>query len=91
MRNVHDAQAGFLAFMRQIQNAAAIGPLLDREAFAPVAVAVEIVVADERHVVRFGLRLGAQGQNEEHGQQCATQCALRWCSHTRRRATGWRP
>ena len=46
MRDVHNAEAGLLAFVRQIENAPAVGPLLQRQTFPAVAVSVEIVVAD---------------------------------------------
>ena len=69
MRNVDNADAGFLPFVRQIQDAASIGPLLDSQSFASVAVAIQIVVADQDHVVRFGRGLGAQRQEHESGER----------------------
>ena len=57
MRHIHDAQTGFLSLVGEIQHATAVGELLDREALATVAVAVEVVVADERDVLRFRSRL----------------------------------
>jgi len=51
MCDIHDAHAGFLAFVREVKDAAAIGPLLDSETLATVAIACKIVVTDERHVV----------------------------------------
>ncbi len=51
MRDIDNADAGFLTFVREIQDAASIGPLLDGESFAAVAIAVEIVVGDQDHVV----------------------------------------
>ena len=51
MRDIDNADAGFLAFMSQIKNAPAIRPLLDGESLAAVAIAIEIVMADEDDVV----------------------------------------
>ena len=73
MRNIDDADAGFLPFMSQIEDAPAIGPLLDRESFAAVAIAVEIVVADQGHVAGFGdglceCRRGEQRNGGEQGK-----------------------
>ena len=65
MRNIDDAHAGLLPFMSQVEDAASIGPLLDRESFAPVAIAVEIVVADQNHVVGFRLRLSAERNSRD--------------------------
>ena len=64
MRDIDDADAGLLTLMRQIQHAAAIGPLLDGQAFAAVAIAVEVVMADQDHVVGFRPRLGIHRQNQ---------------------------
>ncbi len=50
MRDIHDAQAGLLPFMSQIEDAPAVGPLLDCQAFPAIAVTVEIVVGDQGHV-----------------------------------------
>ena len=98
MRNIHDAHAGFLAFMRQIKNTPSISPLLDGQSLAAIAVAIEIVVTHQRHVVRFRARLrlhlNSQRQNYETGKranQQPTQCAPRSYPHTPRKATGWRP
>jgi hypothetical protein len=62
------AQAGFLSFMRQVKNAPAIGPLLESEPLASVAVAVEIIVADQDNVVRFRLRLTADRKENDSGE-----------------------
>jgi hypothetical protein len=43
----------------QIKDASSICPLLDGEPLTAVAIAVEIVVADQDHVVGFGPRLSA--------------------------------
>jgi len=71
MRNINDAHAGFLAFMSQVENASSIGPLLDRESLTSVAIAVEIVVADQGHVVGFGLWLSerhhGKGKSKQNG------------------------
>jgi hypothetical protein len=53
MRDIEDADAGFLSFVSEIKNAASIGPLLDGQSLAAIAIAIEIVVADEDYVVGF--------------------------------------
>jgi hypothetical protein len=39
--------------MRNIEDAAAIGTLLDGESFTAVTISVEVTVANERHVFLF--------------------------------------
>src|ERR1700674_741706 len=53
MGHVDDTQAGLFSLMRNIEDAAAVGTLLDREPLTPVTVAIEIVVANEEHVLLF--------------------------------------
>ena len=43
--------------MRQVENAPAVRPLLERQALAAVALAIQVVVPDEHHVARFGAAL----------------------------------
>ena len=94
MRNIHDTDAGFLPFMRQIENASSICPLLDNQPLAAIAIAVEIIVADQNDVVRFRLRLGppyADQCNRKENQLQPTQCAPLQYPHTQRKGTGWPP
>jgi hypothetical protein len=49
-RHVDNTQTRLLSFVREVQPAAAVGPLLDGQPFAAVAVSVEICLADQLDV-----------------------------------------
>ena len=51
MRNVNDAEAGCVPDMGVIQDAAAVGPLLERHPLAAIAMTIEVIMADEDHVL----------------------------------------
>ena len=61
--------------MREIQQAPAIGPLLNDQSLSAVSMAVEVGMADEGDVAGFGRRLGfvpaawAAVRRDQHGQK----------------------
>jgi hypothetical protein len=65
MRHVEDAQAGFFSLMGDVEDPPAIGTLLDRQAFASVTAAIEIIVADENHVFSFSRLLGVTSRDKD--------------------------
>ena len=82
MRDVHNAQAPVLALMRQVEKTPAIRPLLDRQTLAAVTVAVQVIVANQNDVLRFGSGLGSGAQRSptdaeaqsRHSQKQSTLC-----------------
>src|ERR1700676_3326165 len=69
MGHVDDTQAGFFSLMRNIEDAAAVGTLLDRQPLTPVTVAIEIAVANEAHVFLFRRRLGVNRRDTHRGSK----------------------
>ena len=69
MGHIHDTQASLFSLMRDVEDAAAIGTLLDRQPFTSVTVAIEVAVADENHIPLFSRLLRIRGWNKHHGSK----------------------
>jgi hypothetical protein len=65
MRHVDDTQAGFLTLMRNIEDAAPVGTLLDRQPLTSVPVATEVAVANEDHVFLFSRLLSVTSRDQD--------------------------
>src|SRR5580693_1594532 len=82
MRHVDDTQAGFLTLMRNIEDSAPVGTLLDRQPLTSVSVATEVAVANEDHVFLFSrfLSVTSRGQdrrghrNMDDGEKDSAHC-----------------
>jgi hypothetical protein len=53
MRHIDDTQASLFSLMRNVEDAPAIGTLLNNQALPSVTVAIEIAVADQKHIPLF--------------------------------------
>jgi hypothetical protein len=72
LRDVDHAETTLRRFMGEVEDAPTVRQLLECESLAAVALAVQVVVADQHHVARFGRALCRQrgtGQHETHDQE----------------------
>ena len=82
MSETSSAETTLRGFMREVEDAPPVRQLLERESFAAVAQAIQVVVSDQHHVARFGRALRHQrgtDQHETHDQERD----VKGCAHGR--------
>src|SRR5579864_5918068 len=69
MCHVDNTQASLFSLMRDVKDAAAIGTLLDHQTLASVTVAIEVIVAKEKHILLLSRLLGIGGSDKNHDRK----------------------
>ena len=69
MRHVDDTQASLFSLMCDVEDAAAVGTLLDRQPLTSVPMAIEVAMADEYHILSVSRLLRARGRRKHHGSK----------------------
>jgi hypothetical protein len=69
MGDINDAQAGCLSLVRNKEDAAAVWTLLNCHSLAPIPVVIQVLLADQQHILLLSLFLRVNGHEETSGRE----------------------